>query len=73
MLVISPISRAATHPTPLDLLQSPIPSLTRFVSKFLRCPAGDILHVNRIMVAGVRREQTVTAVQGVDRRFLLEE
>ena len=52
MLVVSPIIRAVTHPTSLYLLQLPIPLLTRFVSKFLRSPASDILHVNRVVITG---------------------
>ena len=73
MSVVSPIGRAATHSTSLYFLQSPVPPLAWFVCELLRHPAGDILHVNRVMIARVRREQRVVAVWGVDRRFLLEE
>ena len=62
MPVVPLIYRVVTHATSLCFLQSKIPLLARFVGKFFGRPVGDVLHVNRVVVAGVRREQAVIAV-----------
>jgi hypothetical protein len=57
----------------LKFLQIPVLPLTRLFSPLLACFVGDILHVDRAMVAGVRREKTIVAVWWVDWRSLPRE
>lgn len=61
MLLVLPVS-FVFHFTFLESLQVPFLSLARLQSPLLALAAGDVLHVNRVVIAGVRREERITAV-----------
>jgi len=63
----------AFHSPFLQFLQSPILLLTRGGSPSLARYVRDLLHIYCVMIAGVRSEETIVAVQWVDQRFLLRE
>ena len=57
----------------LKFIQTPILLFTRLVNLVLAGSVGDALHINRVMIAGVRREKRIIAVRWVDRRLLLRQ
>ena len=61
MLLVVPVS-FVTHFTFLELLQVPFLPLACLQNPLLAPSVGDVLHVDRVMIAGVRREERIIAV-----------
>jgi len=61
----------AVHFTSIYFLQIPVLPLLRFLDPLLARFVSDALHVNRVVIAGMRREETIVAVWWVNWGFLL--
>jgi len=72
MLPVVPVS-FVIHFTFLEFLQVPFLPLACLQNPLLALSVGDILHVDRVMIAGVRREERIVAIWWDDWRFPLRE
>jgi len=70
-MVLTALVGLAIHFTFLYFLQIPVLPLTRLADPLLARSVSDTLHVNRTMIAGVRREETIIAVWRINWGFPL--
>jgi len=71
IMLLASLVCLAIHFTFLYFLQIPVLPLTRLVDPFLSRFVSDTLHVNRAVIAGMRRKETIIAVWRINWGFLL--
>jgi len=71
IMLLAALICLAIHFTFLYFPQIPALPLERLVDPFLARYLTDTLHVNRVVIAGMRREETIIAVRRINWRFLL--
>jgi len=70
-MLLTALVGLAIHFAFLYFLQIPFLPLTRLVGPFLARFVSDALHVDSVVIAGMRREETIVAVWWIDWGFLL--
>ena len=61
-MLLTALVGLAIHFTFLYFLQIPVLPFTRLVDPFLARFVSDALHVDRVVITGMRREETIVAV-----------
>ena len=71
IMLLAALVGLTIHFTSLYFLQFPVLPPTRLKSPFFARFVGDVLHINRAVIARVCRKERIATVWWVDRRSLL--